>query len=109
MAGVGKIRRSEVNEVSVPIDSQQAGALPVGEPYGRDLSKVERTSGVCGGQACITGTRIPVYILEQYRRLGASDVHILDIFPSLSAQDLAVAWEYVGQHRDEIDAQIARD
>lgn len=66
-------------------------------------------SGVCGGQACLTGTRIPIYILEQYRRLGASDDQMLDVFPNLSAQDLAAAWEYVGQHREEIDAQIARD
>lgn len=66
-------------------------------------------SGVCGGQACLTGTRIPIYILEQYRRLGASDDQMLDVFPNLSAQDVAAAWEYVGQHREEIDAQIARD
>lgn len=95
--------------MSAPIDSQWAGALPVGQPCDRDSAKVEHMSGVCGGQACLTGTRIPIYILEQYRRLGASDDQMLDVFPNLSAQDVAAAWEYVGQHREEIDAQIARD
>lgn len=95
--------------MSAPIDSRQADALPVSEPSDRDSSKVERASGVCGGQACITGTRIPIYILEQYRRLGASDEQLLDVFPTLSARDLTAAWEYVGQHGNEIDAQIARN
>lgn len=33
---------------------------------------VEATPGVCGGSACIAGTRIPVWLLEQGRRLGMS-------------------------------------
>jgi uncharacterized protein (DUF433 family) len=31
---------------------------------------VERTAGVAGGDACIERTRIPVWVLEGYRRLG---------------------------------------
>jgi uncharacterized protein (DUF433 family) len=103
------LQQPNVNNVSAPIDSQQAGALPVSEPHERNPAKVERLPGVCGGQACITGTRIPIYILEQYRRLGASDERLLDVFPTLSLEDVAAAWEYVGCHREEIDAQIARD
>jgi uncharacterized protein (DUF433 family) len=34
------------------------------------MSGIERTPGVCGGDACIAGTRIPVWVLEGFRRLG---------------------------------------
>ena len=30
--------------------------------------------GVVGGDACIAGTRIPVWDLVEYRRMGASDL-----------------------------------
>ena len=32
---------------------------------------IESVPGVCGGDPCIVRTRIPVWVLEQYRRLGA--------------------------------------
>lgn len=31
---------------------------------------IEKTPGVQGGEACIVRTRIPVWTLEAYRRLG---------------------------------------
>ena len=62
--------------------------------------------GICGGDPCIVRTRIPVWVLEQYRRLGASDVDLLRAYPALRATDLANAWAYVRAHRDEIEQQI---
>ena len=38
---------------------------------------VESTPGVCGGEPCIVRTRIPVWVLEQARRLGTPDDVIL--------------------------------
>jgi uncharacterized protein (DUF433 family) len=70
---------------------------------------VESDASVCGGQACIIGTRIPVYLLEEYRRLGASDEQLLDMYPTLAAEHLGAAWKYVREHQAEIEAEIARD
>jgi uncharacterized protein (DUF433 family) len=67
---------------------------------------IERTPGVAGGDACIVRTRIPVWTLEGYRRLGWSEAKILDNFPSLSAADLVNAWAYADAHREEIDTAI---
>jgi uncharacterized protein (DUF433 family) len=67
---------------------------------------VESTPGVCGGEPCIVRTRIPVWLLEQARRLGSSEAVLLRSYPTLTAQDLANAWAYVRVHRDEIEAQI---
>ncbi|MBA4380390.1 MAG: hypothetical protein C0393_06920 [Anaerolinea sp.] len=67
---------------------------------------IEKTQGVVGGDACIVRTRIPVWALENYRRLGWSEATILDNFPTLRAADLVNAWAYVDAHRDEIDRAI---
>jgi len=50
---------------------------------------IEKTPGVVGGDACIVGTRIPMWDLVQYRRLGASDAKILEAYPQLTATHLA--------------------
>jgi uncharacterized protein (DUF433 family) len=67
---------------------------------------IESRPGVCGAEPCIVRTRIPVWVLEQARRQGASDAEILQDYPSLRAEDLASAWAYVRAHREEIEHQI---
>ncbi len=69
-------------------------------------SGIESTPEVCGGDPRISGTRIPVWTLEQARRLGAREADLLLDFPNLRATDLVNAWSYVSEHPDEIDAQI---
>jgi uncharacterized protein (DUF433 family) len=53
---------------------------------------IEKTPGVCGGDACIANTRIPVWSLVNDRYLGMSDAQILKTFPHLNAFDLVNAW-----------------
>ena len=67
---------------------------------------IDSTPGVCGGEPCITRTRIPVWVLEQARRLGGSEAELLRCYPILRAEDLANAWAYVRSHREEIEQQI---
>jgi uncharacterized protein (DUF433 family) len=70
---------------------------------------IDSSPGVCGGEPCIVRTRIPVWVLEQARRLGVSEAELLHSYPTLRAEDLANAWAFVRSHRDEIEAQIADD
>jgi len=70
---------------------------------------IEKTPGVCGGDARIAKTRIPIWSLVNYRHLGANDVQILPKFPHLSAADLANAWAYADAHSEEIETAIARN
>ncbi len=44
----------------------------------RNWRGIAKTPGVCGGDACIAGTRIPVWVLVDYRRLGTSDSELLN-------------------------------
>src|SRR5438309_11806869 len=53
-------------------------AKDVGDAYAGIVS----TPGVCGGEPCIVRTRIPVWVLEQARRLGATEAALLNIYPN---------------------------
>ena len=67
---------------------------------------IESRAGVCGGEPCIVRTRIPVWVLEQARRLGTSEADLLRSYPTLRAEDLVQAWAYVRAHRTEIEQEI---
>jgi uncharacterized protein (DUF433 family) len=73
---------------------------------GDSFPGIESNPNVCGGEPCIVRTRIPVWLLEQARRLGTSEADLLRAYPSLRAEDLANAWAYVRSHRAEIEQQI---
>ncbi len=76
----------------------------------RDLTDsvtgIESTPGVMGGAPCVRQTRIPVWMLEQARRLGTSEAELLRNYPTLTAQDLTNAWDYIRAHQVEIEEQI---
>jgi len=73
---------------------------------GEAFPGIETDPRVSGGEPCIVRTRIPVWVLEQTRRLGTSEADILRSYPNLRAEDLANAWSYVRGHRQEIEQQI---
>jgi uncharacterized protein (DUF433 family) len=70
---------------------------------GRGIAK---TPGVCGGRACIEGTRMPVWSLANHRFLGFTDWEILYNFPTVTPNDLKNAWRYYEANKTEIDVDI---
>jgi uncharacterized protein (DUF433 family) len=78
----------------------------VAQELGDAFPGIDTIPGVCGGEATIVRTRIPVWVLEQARRLGMSEAGLLEAYPTLHAEDLAHAWAYIRAHREEIDRQI---
>lgn len=68
--------------------------------------RITKTPGVCGGDACIRGHRIPVWVLVGYRRLGKSDAELLRDYPSVTLADLEGAWDYAAANPEEIDGAI---
>ncbi|MBZ8181633.1 DUF433 domain-containing protein [Oscillatoria salina] len=79
------------------------------ESLSNGSSGITKTPGVVGGDACIAKTRIPVWSLINYCRLGASDAKILESFPQLSAADLVNAWAYAEAFPEEIEAAIEKN
>jgi uncharacterized protein (DUF433 family) len=70
---------------------------------------IEKTPGVCGGSACVAGTRITVWGLVESQRIGYSEADLLTSYPTLSATNLANAWSYAAAFPDEIEAEIAEN
>lgn len=89
--------RTHVLLVATEEDASGVDALPPG---------IEKTWNVCGGDACIASTRVPVWTLEQSRRLGMDDKQLLEAYPGLTRRELAVAWAYANDHAAEIDQAI---
>jgi len=81
----------------------------VARDLGDAFPGIESRPGVCGGVPCIVRTRIPVWVLEQSRRLGISEADLLHSYPTLRAEDLTNAWAYVRSHRSEIELQICEN
>lgn len=76
-------------------------------PHGAAMyGSIVSTPGICGGAARLIRTRIPVWLLERMRQLGISEIETLRSYPTLQAADLAQAWQYVAQHREEIAEAI---
>jgi uncharacterized protein (DUF433 family) len=71
--------------------------------------RITKTPGVCGGSACIRGTRVTVWGLVEWRRLGLSDAQIQERVQGLTPADLEAAWHYAAAHKDEIDEAIRRN
>jgi uncharacterized protein (DUF433 family) len=70
---------------------------------------IERTPGVCGGNACIVRTLIPVWQLVEAQQNGASEAQVLTSYPSLRAEDLTNAWAYYRGNKAEIDSEIVEN
>ncbi|MEM9009038.1 MAG: DUF433 domain-containing protein [Cyanobacteria bacterium P01_F01_bin.86] len=68
---------------------------------------IQMSPGVCGGQARIRNTRIPVWTLVSFRQQGADEAELLRNYPSLTSEDLGAAWAYYKHHRETIDRAIA--
>lgn len=75
----------------------------------KDVELIRKTPGVCGGEACIRGMRIPVWLVAEMRQGGRSDADILDGYPFLTQADLDAAWAYERAHPKEIARLIRQN
>jgi uncharacterized protein (DUF433 family) len=91
-----------------PAEKVQAIQL-LAQSLGSNWQGIEKTSRVCGGEARIAKTRIPVWVLVEARRLGYSDADLLTSYPTITTTDLANAWVYAQTHPDEIELAIERN
>lgn len=83
---------------TVPLSEQMA--VPA------DFSRLSRHAGVCGGSICVRDTRVPVWVLERSRQLKIPLSDILEDYPFLDGNDIAVAWRYAETHPEEIQREI---
>lgn len=67
---------------------------------------IDKTAGVCGGEARISRTRIPVWLLIRQQQLGITEQELLADYPTLRAEDLFNARNYYRAHKNEINNLI---
>lgn len=65
-----------------------------------------KTPGVCGGSACIAGTRIPVWVVEVTKRQGRAPAHVTESYPHITHDQIRAAFKYAEDNKDEIDQDI---
>jgi uncharacterized protein (DUF433 family) len=63
-----------------------------------------------GGEARIGDRRIAVWMLVRARELGMSDEEIRTRYqPEITEEELAAAWKFYEEHREEIDEAIRQN
>lgn len=67
---------------------------------------ITKTPGVCGGEACIAGTRIAVWLLVEAQQIGISEAQLLQDYSHITAADLVNAWIYADAYPEEIAMAI---
>ena len=108
----------EMHTVTLPSDTykrveqlartrQQSVEEIIDEITSQPSRHIERRPGVQGGDACIAGTRIPVWVLAAMHKQGDTVEDVLEAYPDLSAAQVHAAFSYYYDHRAEIDAVIA--
>jgi uncharacterized protein (DUF433 family) len=79
-------------------------ALPISYPH------ISKTPGVCGGKACIDGTRIRVMDIVCLEREGYRPEQMLNVFAApLTLAQVHAALSYYYDHPGEIEASFAED
>ena len=72
-----------------------------------EINRIQKKPNVCGGDACIVNTRIPVWSIIESLRLGATPESLLAYFVTpLTADDVQAAQAYYEKNRQEIDDAI---
>jgi len=72
-------------------------------------SHITKDPQVCGGKACVDGTRIRVLDLVCLMRQGLSPQDMLGAYPSLNLAQVYAALSYYHENPREIDADLERD
>ena len=71
-------------------------------------SRITINPQVCHGQACIQGTRIPVYQILRMLACGDSVEDLLQEYPSITREDILAGFDYVATLAEEQVTPLAQ-
>ena len=72
-------------------------------------SHITKDPEVCGGKACVDGTRIRVVDIVSLKRQGYAPDGMLEAYPSLNLAQVYAALSYFYEHREEVEASFEED
>ena len=84
------------------IDVHRNGAGSSGDPY------VAEYPGVCGGYPVIRETRIPVRVVVQLNRAGATVRELAEMWPTVTPEQIQGALDYYARPPCRVDEDIER-
>jgi uncharacterized protein (DUF433 family) len=64
--------------------------------------EIAKPPEIISGEARIANTQIAIWELVNAQDLGCSDRDLLQMYPQLTENDLATAWDYADAHPEEI-------
>ncbi|MCH8125118.1 DUF433 domain-containing protein [candidate division KSB1 bacterium] len=65
------------------------------------LERISINPKICHGQACIKGTRIPVYQIVSMLANGDSIDDLLEAYPTIEREDILACLEYAASLAEE--------
>ena len=69
------------------------------------VKRISADPKICGGHACIKGTRVPVYVILDFLAAGNTVEEILAEYPQVTRDDVLAAMEYAAMlAREEFEA-----
>ena len=72
-------------------------------------SHITKDPEVCGGRACIDGTRIRVVDIAYLQREGYTPERMLETYPSLNLAQIHAALSYYYENQQEIEHALQED
>lgn len=73
------------------------------------MERIVADPKICGGQACVRGTRVPVHVVLDYLAAGESIESVLENFPQLQREDILACLTFASRlARDEFEPIIER-
>lgn len=103
------LKELETQLLALTLDEKAEAIKILTQTLSNGSRGITKTPNVCGGEACIAGTRIPVWGLVESRYIGVSEAQLLDDYPHISAADLVNAWAYADANPIEIEEVIKKN
>lgn len=72
-------------------------------------SHITKDPEVCGGRACVDGTRIRVVDIVCLQREGYAPERMIDVYPSLNLAQVHAALSYYYENPQEIENALRED
>ena len=70
---------------------------------------ITRRKNICGGRSVIAGTRIPVWSLIKWYKMGMTLEDIIREFPQLTPAQVHNAFSYYYDNMDEVERDVAEN
>jgi uncharacterized protein (DUF433 family) len=58
------------------------------------FDRITANPGVCSGQPCVRGLRIPVSVVLKHMAAGKTPTQVVDEFPELELEDIGACLQY---------------